>query len=268
LRDDYLGHPRVATAFAPHSAALSDAALVRIATLADELDAGIVLPLHETADAIAASRERYGLSPLKRLETLGLLTPSLTALTMLHVDATDIDIARRSGIAVVLCPQANLRSGGGMPPAAAWRLSGLRLGLGSGADAPTASRDLWSELRLLALLSSTAHDAPAEHAWDALAAATRGSAAALGMEADIGTLESGKWADVCCLDLRHPSMQRALAAAPAAEATRSQELLTALVFNGARDLISDVWVAGRQLLCGGALTRLDWPDTPPVRPAH
>jgi 5-methylthioadenosine/S-adenosylhomocysteine deaminase len=267
LRDEYLGHPRVSTAFAPRSAASSDAALLRIATLADELDAGIVVPLHETAGEITESLERYGLRPLSRLKTLGLLTPSLTALTMVHVDASDIDIAGRAGIAVVLCPQASLRSGEGIPPAAAWRLSGVRLGLGSGADLPTASMDLWSELRLLALLSRTAE--AAADPWDALAAATRGSAGALGLDADIGTLEIGKWADVCCVDLGHPSMQRALAPAPPAAAqTQSRQLLTALVFNGGRDLISDVWVAGRQLLNRGAFTRLDWSDAPTARAAR
>jgi 5-methylthioadenosine/S-adenosylhomocysteine deaminase len=33
-----------------------------------------------------------------------------------------------------------------------------------------------------------------------------------------------------------------------------------LVFGGGRDIVSDVWVAGRQLLSGGELTRLDWPE--------
>jgi 5-methylthioadenosine/S-adenosylhomocysteine deaminase len=35
--------------------------------------------------------------------------------------------------------------------------------------------------------------------------------------------------------------------------------LAQIVFAGGRDLVSDVWVAGRQLLSGGELTRLDWP---------
>jgi 5-methylthioadenosine/S-adenosylhomocysteine deaminase len=35
--------------------------------------------------------------------------------------------------------------------------------------------------------------------------------------------------------------------------------VTQLVFCGGPDIASDVWVAGRQLLSGGELTRLDWP---------
>jgi 5-methylthioadenosine/S-adenosylhomocysteine deaminase len=68
------------------------------------------------------------------------------------------------------------------------------------------------------------------------------------MESDIGTLEAGKWADLCCMDLSGPGTQ------PVGDA------LSQIVFAGGRDLVSDVWVAGRQLLSGGELTRLDWAE--------
>ena len=80
-----------------------------------------------------------------------------------------------------------------------------------------------------------------------LAAATRGGAAVLGLDAEIGTLERGKWADLCCVDLAGPAMQ------PLTDPLRQ------LAFSGGRDMVSDVWVAGRQLVCEGRLTRLDWP---------
>ena len=81
-----------------------------------------------------------------------------------------------------------------------------------------------------------------------IAAATRGGAAALGLDAEIGTLEAGKWADLCCLDLAGPATQ------PVYDPLRQG------IFSGGRDLVSDVWVAGRQLLCDGQFTRLDWPS--------
>jgi 5-methylthioadenosine/S-adenosylhomocysteine deaminase len=84
--------------------------------------------------------------------------------------------------------------------------------------------------------------------WDTLHAVTRGGAAVLGLESEVGTLESGKWADLCCVDLSGPGTQ------PAADP------LARLVFGGGRDIVSDVWVAGRQLLSGGEFTRLDWPE--------
>ena len=69
----------------------------------------------------------------------------------------------------------------------------------------------------------------------------------MGLDADVGELAPGKWADVCCVDLDGPVTQLC------------NDPVTELVFCGGRDMVSDVWVAGRQLLSAGELTRLDWP---------
>jgi len=260
FRDEYRGHPTIATAFAPQSPiAVSDATFTRIATLADELDAGIVTTLHESRADVDESVIRHGARPIARLHALGLLTPALTAVHMAVANAADLELAQRSGIAVALCLESSLRTGNGPPPVASWAATGLRLGLGSGIANPAGSVDLWTAMRFLALLSmapdgdlkSVAHHGL--NAWDALAIATRGGAAALGLDAEIGTLEKGKWADLCCIDLQRPATQWASVAAPlSSRAAR-------LVFNGGRDLVSDVWVSGRHLVNSRAFTRLDWP---------
>lgn len=248
VRDDYRDHPLITTAFAPHPpGAISDATFGRIATLADELDAGIMIQLHESAVEIGESRSRYGLRPIERLQRLGLLTPALNAVHMVHVDAADIELAQRGGISISLCPESNLKHGQRLPPAGALAAAGIRLGIGSDATASRNDHDIWTEMSLLTA-SDAAHDAAAGLSpWDALAAATRGGAAALGLDAQIGTLEPGKWADLCCVDLSGPATQ------PLYHPVRQ------LVVSGGRDLVTDVWVAGRQLLSDGVLTRLDWP---------
>ncbi|MDP9085080.1 MAG: amidohydrolase family protein [Pseudomonadota bacterium] len=246
MRDEYRGHPLISTAIAPHAAnTLSDASFARIATLADELDAAIVIDLHESAAEIAESVAVHGLRPIERLWKLGLLTPALNAVHMVHVTAADIELAQRTGVSISLCPQSSLRQGFGLGPAAAFAAAGIRLGLGSGGEVFPQSQDIWAEMRLLALTAG-AGTAPLT-AWDVLAVATRGGASVLGLDADIGSLESGKWADLCCVDLGGPATQ------PVGDP------VTQLVFCGGRDLVSDVWVAGRQLLCERDLTRLEWP---------
>jgi 5-methylthioadenosine/S-adenosylhomocysteine deaminase len=263
FRDEFAGHPTLATAFAPLDAAvISDDLFSRIATLANELDAGVLISLHESAAAVADCLARHGLTPIDRLHRLGMLTPALVAANMVHVSDADLALAQRSGIAVTLCPESNLRAGFGPPPVAAWARTGLRLGTGSGSGtcattAAAGAPDLWSALRLLALLAipTSVRDAAAPAAatgaaletWDALATVTRGAAAALGLDNEIGSIETGKWADLCCIDLRIPGMLRP--GAPAVER---------LVFGGGRDLVSDVWVSGRHLLNERAFTRLDW----------
>jgi 5-methylthioadenosine/S-adenosylhomocysteine deaminase len=243
MRDEYKDHPLISTAFAPYAAnTLSDAALARIATLANELDAGIVVDLHESAAGIAASVARHGVRPMERLHGLGLLTPALNAVYMAQATAADIDLAQQTGISISLCPQSSLRNGCGLPPVGAFAASGIRLSVGTGNGAGRQNLDVWSEMNLLATMSG----GTALAAWDVLAMATRGGAAVLGLDAEVGTIEPGKWADLCCVNAGGPTMQP------------FRDPISQLVFCGGRDIVSDVWVAGRHLLADGELTRLDW----------
>lgn len=251
VRDDYAGHPLISTVFAPHAPdQVSNATFARVATLADELDAGVVIDLHESADEIARSLAVHGVRPIERLWQLGLLTPALNAVHMAHATPADVDLARRTGLGVSLCSQSSLKSEHRFPPLASFAASGIRLGVGTGG---ACRQDLWGEMHLLALMTPWAESSGgssggcAASAWNALAAATRGGAAVLGLDGEVGTLESGKWADLCCVDLAGPATQPLI------------DPVTQLVFCGGRDIVSDVWVAGRQLLADGELIRLDWP---------
>jgi len=252
LRDEYKGHPSISTAFAPlrvHT--LEDATLARISTLAAELDAGIVVALNRSRRDIDECVARHGMRPLARLESLGLVTPALIAVHAVHLEEAELELIRRAGAGVALCLAADLARGDGLPPIealAAARASGVRLCLGSDGESLGAAQDLWSDIKLLALHGRIASEHPVLHAREVLETATRGGAAVLGLDAEIGTLEAGKWADLCCLDLAGPAMQPAL------------EPLSQVLLAGGRDLVSDVWVAGRQLLSEGQFTRLDWPE--------
>lgn len=250
IRDEYAGHPLISTVFAPQAPdQMCDATFARIATLADELDAGIVIDLHRSSDEIARSVAVYGVRPIERLWQLGLLTPALNAVHMAHATEADVDLARRTGIAISLCARSSLQYGQRLPPVGSFVASGVRLGFGAG-EGVCRNQDVWDEMKLFALMTSHLRPAggPDHCAWDALAVATRGGAAVLGLDADTGTLELGKWADLCCVDLDAPCIQ------PVRDPVRQ------LVFCGGRDIVSDVWVAGRQLVSEGQLTRLEWPD--------
>jgi 5-methylthioadenosine/S-adenosylhomocysteine deaminase len=243
LHDEYKGHPSISTRFAPLCAgSLSDEPLARLGILAAELDAGIIVSLHESPHEVTASLRLHGRRPLQRFQDLGLLSPALTAAHLTNLDSADLDLVRRSGAAVTLCLASGLMRGHGVPPIEALSAAPLRASLGSDGEYCGPGQDLWSEIKLMALHSHTASAA------SVLGAATRGGAAALGLDSETGTLEPGKWADVCCLDLLGP------ATLPLDDPMRR------LVFAGGRDLVSDVWVAGRHLLVEGRFTRLDWQE--------
>jgi len=248
LRDEYKGHPSISTAFAPlESHTLENAALARVSTLAAELDAGICVAVNRSRRDVDECVARHGMRPLARLESLGLITPALLAVHAVSLEHAELELIRRAGAGIALCLAADLVRGEGLAPIealAAARTAGVRLCLGS-AGAP---QDLWNDIKLLALHGHIAAEHPLLRAREVLETAARGGAAALGLDGEIGTLEAGKWADLCCLDLGGPAMQPVL------------EPLSQVLLAGGRDLVSDVWVAGRQLLSEGQFTRLDWPE--------
>jgi 5-methylthioadenosine/S-adenosylhomocysteine deaminase len=246
LRDEYRGHPLVSTVFAPlEPNGLHAATFSKLVTLADELDAGITLEVNRSVSEVLECETLHGVRPMQRLLHLGLLTPALNAVHMAVANGEDIDVARRTGVSITLCPQMDLFSRGGLPPAAAFVAAGIRLGLGS-ANTGRLSYETWGDMKLLALMMQSADlGGAAWSPWDAVAAATRGAAAILGLDAEVGTLEAGKWADLCCVDFGEG-------------ADGAFDPLHALAFGGGRDIVTDVWVAGRHLLSQRELTRFDW----------
>jgi 5-methylthioadenosine/S-adenosylhomocysteine deaminase len=248
LRDEYKAHPSISTVFAPLDAnALENATLARVSTLAAELDAGMVIAVNRSRRDVDECVARHGMRPRARLESLGLVTPALVAVHAVGLEADELELIRRAGAGIALCLAADLARGEGLPSIAALaaaRVAGVRLCLGSAG----AAQDLWNDIKLLAMHARIAAEHPLQSAREVLETVVRGGAAALGLDAEIGSLEPGKWADLCCLDLGGPATQPAL------------EPLSQALLAGGRDLVSDVWVAGRQLLSEGQFTRLDWPE--------
>lgn len=251
VHDEYRNDPLVSTMLAPYAPwAVSDATLGRVQRLADELEMPVAMHVNESPADNPAGAERA----LERLERLGLLSPLLTAIHMVHVTEDDLERAARGGISIVHCPQSNLKLGNGIAPLAAFRGRGIRVTLGTDGAASNNDLSLLDELRTAALLANAqaAHQQssgaapPSAHEW--LEVATLNGARALGLADQIGSLVPGKWADACCIDLHRAHTQPVY------------DPVAHLVYAVSRDQVSDVWVAGRALLRDGKLTQLDIDD--------
>jgi 5-methylthioadenosine/S-adenosylhomocysteine deaminase len=243
LWDDYRADPWVSLYFAlPAPYAVGDPALARLRIVADELDARISMPVHETALEVQDSVSQHGMRPLQRLEKLGLLRPGFTALHMNHVEPADIELARTAGLSVVACPQADLRLGSGSCAVAALLRSGVPFGLGSDSPAASGAFDMLAEARLAALLSGSDGGISAA---DALCAATLGGAIALGLGGTCGSIEPGKSADLICIDLASLPCESFASVADA------------VLFGATRREITDVWTGGRAALSESQLLAFD-----------
>ena len=247
LFDDLRQHPRITVAFGPHAPyTVSDAKLESIRMLAEELDAGIHMHVHETAGEIQQSLEQYGERPLARLQRLGLLGPRFQAVHMTQISDDDIALLVESNSSVIHCPESNLKLACGFCPVEQLWQAGVNVAIGTDGAASNNDLDLLGELRTAALLAkAVAGSATALDAHRALRMATLNGARALGLEHEIGSLELGKLADLVAFDLSGLSQQPLY------------DPVSQLIYTSNRSCVRHVWVGGKALLEDRRLTRLD-----------
>ena len=205
-RDRWQGHPLLGFSIAPHAPyTVSDESFRHVQTLADELELPIHVHIHETAQEIADSLAAHGCRPLARLARLGVLGSNLIGVHAVHVDEPDIELLARHGCSVAHCPTSNMKLASGIAPVPRLLAAGIPVGLGTDGAASNNRLDLLQEMRHAALLAKVGSlDATAVPAHAALRMATLDGARALGMDDRIGSIEIGKCADLCALELSAP----------------------------------------------------------------
>lgn len=166
-------------------------------------DWGIPVQIHmsETRGEVAQCVEQHGLTPPRLLERTGLLRTGTVLAHGVHLDDDEIALIAGSGAGIALNPDSNLKLGSGIARVAELLAAHVPLGLGTDGAASNNTLDLWSALRLTALLAKGVREDPiVVPAAAAVRLATRGGAALLGMADRVGTLEPGKRADLCVVD--------------------------------------------------------------------
>ncbi len=247
VHDQFRNDSLITTAFAPHAPySVSDAPLERVRTLADEMEIPVHMHVHETRDEVKQGLAGHGKRPMQRLDELGLLSPALLAVHMTQLEEEEIALFAERGGSVVHCPESNLKLASGFCPVARLLEAGVNVALGTDGAASNNDLDMFSEMRSAALLAKgVAGSASAVPAAEALRMATLNGAAALGLARETGSLEPEKAADIVAVDLGRVENQPLY------------HPLSQLVYASGRDQVSDVWVAGRQVVREGRLTTLD-----------
>jgi 5-methylthioadenosine/S-adenosylhomocysteine deaminase len=143
-----------------------------------------------------------GESGIRALARRGLLSSRLVAAHCVKVDEDEIALLADHDVAVVHCPRSNAVLGCGVAPLRELRAAGLRIGLGTDSPASAPSFDMFEEMRTALYMARAREERPdALAAADVLELATLGSARALGLESEIGSLAPGKQADLTVLSL-------------------------------------------------------------------
>ena len=243
----YKGDELIVPSIQPHGVyTVSPDHLRQVGALAQEL--GVLLTTHasETRTEVRNCIRNYGLTPIKHLDRLGLLTPHTLLAHCVHLEEDEFDLLAQRGTTVAHCPASNLKLASGIAEVTKMQRAGVQVTLGT--DGPVSGNDLnfWYTLRLAATLQKTVNRDPALMPTSQIVhMATRDAARALGLDDQIGSLEVGKLADVILLHIGR------------AHTTPAFDPYALLVYNLGREDVDTVLIHGRMVMRAGVVTRLD-----------
>jgi 5-methylthioadenosine/S-adenosylhomocysteine deaminase len=207
--------------------------------LSERLGVGTTYHIASTATEARMSEQKYGLTPIARMEMLGGLGSNLVLAHAVAVTDEEIEILARRQAKVAFCPGASLKLGKGATAIGRYPEmldAGVNVSLGTDGVSASGNLNLMRQMYLMAGLFKDARMDPDRiGARRALRMATIDGATALGLDQEIGSLEPGKKADFVIFDLDHP------------EWTPYQDAVQALVWSATTASIKETWVDGRPL---------------------
>ena len=157
--------------------------------------------LKETPEDDDMCRRNYGTGIVDLLEETGLLTDQFLAVHCVYLTSDEIKLFAERGVSISHNPAANLYLGSGIAPIPVCLEAGVNISLGTDGAASNNTTDMLDTMRLTALIhKGVSRDATAMSARKVIRMATEGGAKALGMGNTIGSLETGKKADIILFD--------------------------------------------------------------------
>ena len=220
-----------------------------IASLINELKCPCYLHVSETKSEVDDCLNRYKLTPVKFLDSLGFFNYGGGGFHSIYLTDEEIDIYKKKGVYVISCPASNLKLASGIAPLDKYQKAGLNIALGTDGAASNNSLDMFKEMYLASTLSKVMNnDASSMDGYEVLKMATVNSAHAMGLfDADI--LAENKLADIIMIDLQSPNMQPI------------NNIAKNIVYAGSKDIIKMTMINGKILYYNNKFAKNIHPNT-------
>jgi 5-methylthioadenosine/S-adenosylhomocysteine deaminase len=251
LLDEWHGKAsgRIRYCFAPRFAiSCTRELLEKVAELARAR--GVMVHTHASENRTECElvQQESGLRNITYLDSVGLTGRHVALAHCVHLSNDEIKTLKTTGTNVVHCPSSNMKLGSGIAPIVKLLDEGISVSLGADGAACNNRLDMFTEMRTAALLQKALHGPEVLPASRALRMATIDGARARGLDAEIGSLEVGKRADVAVIRLDR------------LHATPVTDVVSALVYSAGPDDVDTVVIDGELLLRERTLLRLNEPE--------
>jgi 5-methylthioadenosine/S-adenosylhomocysteine deaminase len=195
---EFAGDELITPSIAPHAVYTLDAkTLSAVSELARRLNIPIQIHLAETSAETGMSQERHKMRPVAILDSLKFWAPITIAAHAVWINEEEIALLKQRNVGVSNNPESNMKLSSGTAPVMGYRKAAVNVGIGTDGAASNNDLDMFEAMRQAAFqqklitMDPTAISAP-----EALEMATIGGARVLGQQSRIGSLETGKRADL------------------------------------------------------------------------
>ena len=221
----------------------SKALLEQVSTMAHKYQAPVFTHLSETKAEVEGCKERYGMSPVKLLNSLGIFDYGGGGYHCVWLDEEDMEIFQKRDLSVVTNPASNAKLASGIAPISEYLKRGINVAIGTDGPASNNCLDMFREMFLVTGLAKLREqDAAAVDALEVLKMATVNGSRAMNLP-DTDVLAEGKQADIIMIDLHQPNMQ------PLNNIPKN------LVYSGSKQNVKMTMIRGKILYENGAFTK-------------
>ena len=243
------GGGRIRCCFAPRFAVSCTSELLQeVAALAREHRVMIHTHASENKKECEIVESETGRRNVAYLDAIGISGDHVMLAHCIHLDAEEMETLARTRTNVSHCPSSNLKLGSGLARVAEMLARKISVSLGADGAACNNRLDMFTEMRTAALLQKLAHGPEILPAASVLQMATIDGARALGLDAEIGSIEVGKRADVIVVDLNR------------SHSSPSPDVVSALVYSAQASDVRSTIIDGQVVMLDRQLLTLNERD--------
>ncbi|MCH8170771.1 MAG: amidohydrolase family protein [Bacteroidetes bacterium] len=193
----------------------------------------------ENKKEIEEVRKRFNKENIDYFNSIGVLSNRTVLAHGIHVNDKEIDILKNKNVNIAHCPSSNLKLGSGIANIPRFIKEGISVSLGSDGAPCNNELNIFTEMRLAALIQKPIHGPTEMDAKTVFRLATIDGANALGLGSEIGSIEIGKKADLVLMNLETPFLSLS---------NDGENIYSKIVYSAGRNNIDSVMVEGEWLV--------------------